>query len=404
MGWQPQPHFARLTHEPFSPVTNDTTRTLFLAFVGVLLGVGTMMVHSASITSWPTEFERVYLSRHVLFVAIGVVAACVAGLMPARAWKGFAPWFVLLSVGLLVAVLIPGVGTRVKGAQRWLRFAGFSMQPSEIAKIALPICLAMLLERNRHRLGHWFHGTLPILLPVLVLVPLVLVEPDLGNAIFLILIATTALWIGGWPLRNFIVGAVVAIPAAASLLVMRPYQMRRITGFLDTWADLDKAPYQVKESLYTLGSGGLFGTGVGKGTQKLSFLPEANTDFVIAVIGEELGLVGTLALLAVWVGLFVTGLKLVARQPRGSFAHIAAFTLLVQVVLQAAINVAVVTAMVPPKGIPHPLVSYGGSNLVCTLVAIGLVVGLTTRDQAAESMDVLPMPADPDEPPRAAAG
>ncbi|MEK6259060.1 MAG: putative lipid II flippase FtsW [Planctomycetota bacterium] len=362
----------------------DFHRQLFVSLTLLLVGFGLLMVHSASVTSWPTEFERVYLSRHLVFLGISLVVIVVAATRPPEFWKAAAPWLFVLSVLLLVLVLVPGIGVRVKGAQRWIRLPGVSAQPSELAKIALPLMMCWLLDRNRSRLKGLFAGTIPFFIPVALVVPLVLIEPDLGTALFLVAGAGLVLFAGGWPVRNFALGALAAIPASMSILVMKPYQRQRIVGFFETWADFDAAPYQLKQSLVSLGSGGMFGVGLGKGWQKLSFLPEANTDFVFAVIGEELGLIGTLSLLALWCGLYLTGLRMLSRLDPQSFSFVAGFTLLTQIFGQALLNVAVVTAMVPPKGISHPLISVGGSNLVMSLLALGIVVSLS-RDQQPEA-------------------
>lgn len=354
----------------------DLPHKLFLALAGLLLGFGLLMVHSASITSWPTEFEQVYLSKHLLFLAVGLVAATVAASLPPAFWKSAAPWLFLATVILLVAVLVPGIGSRVKGAQRWIRILGYSLQPSELAKITLPLMLCTLIDFRRDRLGRWWSGTVPILWPAMLVVPLVLVQPDLGTAAFLLGGTGIVLLAAGWPLRNFLLSLGAVVPALLGVLVLKPYQRQRIVGFLETWSDFDSAPYQIKQSLVTLGSGGLFGVGLGRGWQKLSFLPEANTDFVFAVVGEELGLVGTLGLIALWCGLYLSGLRLLSPLKPRSFCMIAGFTLLTQLVAQAALNIAVVTAMVPPKGISLPLVSYGGSNLLVSLLSLGIVLSL----------------------------
>ena len=352
-------------------------RQLFVSLALLLVGFGLLMVHSASVTSWPTQFERVYLSRHLLFLAIGLVAAGIASTRPPEFWIRIAPWLFALTIVFLVLVLVPGIGTRVKGAQRWIRLAGVSAQPSELAKIALPLMLCWSLERNRPRLSHLILGTVPFAIPILLTVPLVLIEPDLGTAVFLLGGAALVLFAAGWPIRNFLLGAAAAIPACTSILVMKPYQRQRIVGFFESWADFEAAPYQLQQSLVSMGSGGLWGVGLGRGWQKLSFLPEANTDFVFAVIGEELGLLGTLSLLALWCSLYLCGLRMLNRlDPRG-FSFVAGFVLLTQVVSQALLNVAVVTAMVPPKGISHPLISAGGSNLIVSLISLGIVVSLS---------------------------
>lgn len=212
--------------------------------------------------------------------------------------------------------------------------------------------------------------------PVIAAVPLVAVEPDLGTSAFLTASAGLALFIGGWPLAYFGLSIAAIVPAAGLLLALKPYQQHRIAGFLATWTNFEAAPYQVKQSLIALGSGGWFGTGLGRGWQKLSFLPEANTDFVFAVLGEELGLVGALAVVALWCGVLLAGLRMLSRLDARSYEFQAAFVLLTQIVAQAALNVAVVTAMAPPKGISHPLISSGGSNLVITLLQFGVILSL----------------------------
>ena len=361
-------------------------RQLFVAFAALLLGFGLLMVHSSSITSWPTEFEQVYLSRHLMFLAIGLISARIAMARSADFWKRSAPWLFVFTVVLLVLVLLPGIGVRVKGARRWIRVPGMSAQPSELAKIAVPLMMCWLVDRNRHNLKNWISGTLPFLFPVAIAIPLVLIEPDLGTAVFLLGGAALVLFAGGWPLRNFVLGIGIVVPIGLGALVMKPYQQKRITGFIESWANFEDAPYQLKQSLVTMGAGGLHGVGLGRGWQKLSFLPEANTDFVFAVIGEELGLIGTLGLIALWCGFYLTGLRMLVHLDRQSFSFLAGFTLLTQLTGQALFNVAVVTAMVPPKGISHPLISAGGSNLVASLLAIGIVLSLS-RDTDESSLD-----------------
>ena len=363
----------------------ELSRHLFVSFAALLLGFGLLMVHSASVTSWPTEFEQVYLSRHLMFLGIGLLSARFAATRKPEFWQRFAPGLFVISIVLLALVLIPGIGVRVKGAQRWIRVPGMSAQPSELAKIAVPLMMCWLVDRNRNRLNEWFAGIVPFLLTILVSVPLVLIEPDLGTSLFLLLGAALVLFIGGWPLRNFLLGLVACLPIAFGALVMKPYQQRRITGFLESWANFEDAPYQLKQSLVTLGTGGLHGVGLGRGWQKLSFLPEANTDFVFAVIGEELGLIGTISLVALWCGLYLAGLRMLGQLDRQRFAFLASFTLLTQLTAQALLNVAVVTAMVPPKGISHPLISAGGSNLVASLLAIGIVISLS-REAPEEAL------------------
>lgn len=354
----------------------ELSRKLFLALAGMLVGVGLLMVYSSSVTSRPTEFEWIHLRRHAVAALVGLVASLAAATRPAEFWKRTAPGWFGVTVLLLVLVLAPGIGTRVKGAQRWMRIAGVSLQPSELAKIALPLMTCLLLTARSTRLTGWWSGTAPILFPTLLIVPLVLIEPDLGTAAFLALGTLIALWVGGWPMRNFVIGLVCLSPAALGVFWLKPYQQQRLIGFVEAWNHFEAAPYQIRQSLVTLGAGGWLGEGLGRGFQKLSFLPEANTDFVFAVVGEELGLVGTLSLVAAWCGLYLSGIRLLSKLDPRSFSFQAGCTLLTLLVAQALFNVAVVTAMVPPKGIAHPLISVGGSNLVVSLTLLGVVVSL----------------------------
>lgn len=355
----------------------EDMRRLFVGLICVLIGVGVQMVHSASLSLLPGQSESVFLGRHLTFLTFSVICGFVASHIPSSFLKANAENFCIALVCLLVAVLIPGIGTRVNGAQRWLRFGGVSLQPSELGRIILPILAAKTLVHIRNTRGFSLRTIPKTLFPLVIVLPLVAKEPDLGATVFLATGYGLVLFLGGWPMRYFVGCGILVLPAGFSLLALKSYQMKRITGFMAAWQDLSQAPWQIRQSLMSLGSGGLEGTGVGGGWQKLSYLPEANTDFVFAVIGEELGLAGTLGVIFVWLGVFLTGRAVMRPLPRLSFEWILGSTLVIQIVLQALANVAVVTAMVPPKGVPHPFISYGGTNLLVNTVAVGIVVGLS---------------------------
>lgn len=362
-------------------------RGLFVALISVLVGFGIVMVHSASITSWPTQFEQVYLSRHVTFLGIGIVVGMLCASIPARTWLSQAPLLLVGTSLLLIAVLIPGVGTRVNGAQRWLRVGSISLQPSELAKIALPLMACrVILWKPRER--GWLKELVAVVIPLLVIIPLVLPEPDLGTSAFLMLSYAIALYLAGWKIRYFVGSAVLVLPMLVSVVALRPYQLRRITGFIEAWSNIDTAPWQLKQSLLTLGTGGLMGVGPGQGSQKLSYLPEANTDFVFAVVGEEFGLMGTLCIVLIWAALFLTGLRVLANCT--TVARAVGIALLTQLTLQAAINVAVVTAVIPPKGIAHPLISYGGSNLITSFATVGIILSMSRSSVDVEESGLDP--------------
>ncbi len=371
----------------------DPKRGHFVSLGGAIVGFGIVMVYSASITSWPTEFERIYVSRQLEALALGVIFATVCGLMPARFWRAAAPYLLALTVALLAAVLVPKIGTRVNGARRWLRYGGLQFQPSELAKIALVLYLSRQAEffhsRRQQAAGNLALGwkqLAALVAPIAVTAGLVLAEPDLGTCVFLVLIGGMTLFVAGLPTRYFLAAGAAAIPAAGLMALLRPYQVRRLTDFLAVWSDWSQVPYQLDQSLVSMGSGGLLGVGLGKGWQKLSFLPEANTDFVFAVVGEELGLVGTLGLTMLFAALYWAGLRALRDVRNNRFASTAGFVLLTQLVLQALANAAVVTALIPPKGIPLPLVSYGGSAMVTSLGCLGIICSLSRSDSGAKQI------------------
>ncbi len=371
----------------------QTLRSTFVSLVTLLLGIGVLMVFSSSMTAKPSDFEQIYLSRHLLYLGIAASLAFVTAMIPAEWLLRFAPTFFGVTVLLLLAVLLPGLGVKVNGSQRWLRLGYLSFQPSELAKVTLPLFLCWLLEQRPAAMRNdgrpWLHRIGEVAAPIGLCALLVLVEPDLGTAAFLTLIGGMTLFLSGWLLRDFALGIGAIVPLALGLVALKPYQLRRLQGFVEAWTDFQNAPYQVKQSLTTLGAGGATGVGLGRGWQKLSFLPEANTDFVFAVVGEELGLAGTLTILLFWTGLFLVGQGMLRAVRQERWRYVAGATLLTQLVLQAAINVAVVTAMLPPKGIAHPLLSAGGSSLLGSLLAIGVFLSLTSRPTEASQITVV---------------
>ena len=380
---------------------------LFLTFAVMLMAVGVLLVDSSSMSSRNIDADPVQLSKHLTFLLLAALSGGLAAGMPKSAWRYIAPVMYLVTVGLLIAVLIPGLGYRVNGAQRWIRIGVLTLQPSETAKLSLPLAVCGYRFRSSQPdlSNPAFSEGLIILGMVGLPVLLILAEPDLGTALFVSLCCAGAMFLTRWPIRQFVIAAALLMPVLGGLLALRPYQVSRLQGFLQTWQSPELSPYQVKQSLTTLGVGGIYGTGLGRGWQKLSFLPEADTDFVFSVIGEELGLIGTLGVVGLWLGLYLSGLRLIdlgattertveiesytevcprlrpndsaGQRANPSFEWVLAVTLLTQLVLQAAINVAVVTAMLPPKGISHPFISYGGSNLVVSVCALGIILSLT---------------------------
>lgn len=387
--WSGWPALPKLAFQMINTRQAADERSFFLALTCVLVGFGVLMVHSASITSWPTDFERVYLTKHLTFLAVSVLSASMAASLPARFWYRAAPWLFVGVMVLLVLVLIPGVGHQVKGARRWLRFGGQSVQPAELAKFALPLLIARLMVQRRDSLRHLIGGTVPYAVPIALAVGLVLVEPDLGTSLFVAGAGVVTLYYGGWPIRNYLVGIAAAVPALVIAITGHSYRLRRITDYFSVWTDLRNSDaWQLKQSILSLGHGGVWGVGLGRGTQKLSFLPESNTDFVFAVVGEELGLAGTIGVAALWCGIFTVGMRLFRRFRPDCFASIVGQAFITQIVVQAVLNAWVVTALVPTTGVPHPMVSYGGTSLLVTLTSMGVMISLARAD-AAEDREVL---------------
>jgi cell division protein FtsW len=361
-------------------MSTQLERKLLIFTTAALAGLGLLMVYSSSITARPSFSDQKYLTRQLMFMAAGVVAAALAARVPVDLWRKAAVPLLVIVTALLVAVLIPGMGSRINGAQRWFRFASISVQPSELAKVSLVLFLAWSLERKGDAIRRFWKGWLPLMLPPVMVSGLVLIEPDFGTAVFLMAVAVLMLYLAGVPIWHMVAGIAAAVPAIGILVLAQPYRVRRIFQFLDGWSDPAAAPYQVQQSLVALGSGGLWGTGLGQGWQKLGFLPEANTDFVFAVVGEELGLVGTLTVLALWGTFLVCGVRLARMAAADRFAYFAALGLIGQSVFQAALNIGVVTGSLPPKGISLPFISAGGSNLIISLVSVGMVLGMTRKE------------------------
>ena len=381
-----------------SPVSAGTARaeiaidrSLFCAVILMLTCFGIVAVHTSSVTTRQEGFEPIFLTRHLSHLVIAAFVLVATATRPASFWKSLPLPLGLLTAALLALVLVPGIGLSAGGATRWLPVPGFSVQPSEWAKLAIPILVASQFAIAHRTQSVRRLATLTAVRAILVLacIAMVLKQPDLGTSLLLIASAGVALWYSGVAIWWFIAGGAGLIPLIA-MMSLKGYQIRRITGLIDTWRDWHEAPYQLRQSLIALGEGGVNGVGLGRGWQKLSFLPESHTDFVVAVIGEELGFIGVALLAAFWIVLLLSGLSM-CRRCGDRFGRVVSQTLLTMIVLQAALNVAVVAAVVPPTGIPHPLLSYGGNSLLVTATSLGIVWSLssdttqTTRQQSVPS-------------------
>jgi cell division protein FtsW len=307
--------------------------------------------------------------------------------MSVEFWRRAAYPLFLVAAVLLLAVLVPDVGSRINGAQRWFRIGPVNVQASEFAKFALLVYVARALERKGADARRFWRGWLPVLLHSAALSGLVLLEPDFGAALFLMTMTLLLVFLAGVPFWQLAAVGATAIPVVGLLVLTQPYRANRIVQYLNGWSDSGGVSYHVQQSLVAVGSGGPWGVGLGRAWQKLGFLPEANTDFVFAILGEELGLAGTLTVLALWGTWLICGVRLAWTMTHDLFRFLVSFGLVSQLVLQALINVGVVTASLPAKGMCLPFISYGGSNLVMSLVSVGVILGLTRKGEQGARLE-----------------
>ena len=374
------------------------------ALFGALACLGMVMVASAAAgVDGGTDALAETVKRRLLWTAIGVIAFGVGACVNYQRWRRHHLAIAALAFAGLLILLVPGVGATVNGARRWIRFGGrIGVQPSEFAKVALIIWTAAWCERcvwtrnprnGEPMIRSFARGFLVPMGVAGAASVLVLGEPDFGTAVLIGLLCTVMLLACGTRLVYVMLALLAAAPLAHRMVVGEPYRMQRLLAFMDPWSDPEGAGYQLIQSLIALGSGGLTGKGLGMGVQKMGFLPAANNDFIFAMIGEELGFVGAAALLALYVWVLCEGLA-VALRARDSFGFALAFGLTMLLGVQTAVNVAVVTGALPTKGLSLPLVSAGGSSLVVTLWAAGILVNVARSVEAPREFELTPWPRD----------
>jgi len=350
-----------------------------VAVVLILVGIGLVMAMSTTMAEAPTVLENTQFLKQVAWLSLSLAAFGIASFVPVSRVRALAWPLVALALALLVAVLF--VGTTVNGATRWLRYHGLGFQPSELGKLALVVGLARWLSDDGQRVKRLAAGYLPALLLVGVLAGLILVEPDFGTACLVGAIAMVMMFIAGVRLRYLVPTVLAALPALWFLIASSEYRMRRFLAFLDPWQYPDSIGFHVIQSLIALGSGGTYGVGLGGSQQKMHFLFEADTDFIFAIIGEELGHVGALLVIGLFV-LLIWLLFRVADRARDRFAFLVACGVAVWLGLQAFIHIGVVCKALPTKGIPLPFISCGGSSLLFSMIAVGFVVSIARQNSS----------------------
>ncbi|HEV2248880.1 MAG TPA: putative lipid II flippase FtsW [Candidatus Limnocylindria bacterium] len=350
---------------------------MLLSVVLGLLAIGLAMVYSASgIKALDAQDDpRYFLVQQSAWVAIGLAAMVVVARIDYHRYRRLALPGLALAVVLLAIVLVPGVGTRVGGASRWLRVSSFAgLQPAELAKLALVIYLAFWLAAKRELVGRW-SVTLPFVAVLTGVAALVIAEPDLGTAIVVVAIGLAMYFIAGARIAEFVALGGLATISVAAVAVVQPYRLLRLTTFLDPWSEPQGAGFQTIQSIYGLALGGPLGEGLGAGKEKFGFLPAPYTDSIFAVLGDELGLLGTLTVVLLFLVIAFKGIRTALSAPDQT-GTLLATGVTVWLVFQAWVNMAVVAALVPMTGITLPFISYGGSSICVGLVAVGILLNV----------------------------
>jgi cell division protein FtsW len=367
---------------------------LLLASTIALLVLGTLMVYSASFVVAHNEFndDAYFLVRQLLWIGAGLVGMFLAARIDYRRWRGLSLPIMFLCIGMLVLVLVPGIGSSSYGAVRWIKLGPVQIQPSELAKLAMTLYLADWLARRGPIVGQFLKGLLPFAIIVGIIALLVAVQPDLGTTSIILGISACLFFVGGANLLHIaLAGLGGALAAAALLAHLSGYQLDRVHAFLDPWSDIQGFGWHTAQGLIALGSGGVFGSGLGNGFQKFYWIPNAHTDAIYAIIGEELGFVGCLGVLFLFAVLAWRGFAIAWRQ-QDAFARLFATGLTCMITVQTLVNIAVVTNSLPYTGVTLPLVSFGGSSTVISLIAIGLLLNMSRQPAAAT--EVAPEPVD----------
>ncbi len=347
----------------------------------LLLALGLVMVYSASIVGAEggrhTGFRSTYfLFRHSVYVAIGIAAAIAAFQLPLRVWQQVAPYAFLGGVVLLLLVLIPGIGRDVNGSRRWIGLGILNLQPSELVKFFAVLYAADYTVRKAAFMDSFKKGFLPMLGVMLLTGGLLLREPDFGAFVVIVTIAMGILFLGGMNWRLFAGLIVLSSIGFVLLVLMSPYRMQRVLGFMDPWADPFGKGYQLSHALIAFGRGEWFGVGLGASVEKLMYLPEAHTDFLLAVIGEELGFIGVCAVLAMFIFLIYRAFRIGQQSAslERYFSALVAQGIGLWLAVQAATNIGVNMGVLPTKGLTLPLLSFGGSGIVTNCIALGVLL------------------------------
>jgi len=347
-----------------------------------LISFSVLMIYSASLSVAEIRYhDSLRIIRHwLMYIPVGLLVMWWLSRIEVTWWRAIALPMLGISLLLMVAVLVPGLGKEINGAQRWFSLAGQSMQPVELLKPAVVIYVSYYLASFPDRLHQFSTGLAPMLMVLMTVLALLLLQPDFGSAALLTAVCFCLWFVGGVPMRHLAGLLSALIPLAAIAMIAEPYRMQRLTSFIDPWSDPFGSGYQLVQSLIAFGSGGLFGSGIGQGVQKLFYLPEVFTDFISASIAEELGLIGTLAVIGVFAILLGRGLWL-AMQQSDMFPRLLILGCTLLIGFAFIINLGAAMGIMPTKGMPMPFISYGGSALIGECILIGLILSVQRQQK-----------------------
>jgi cell division protein FtsW len=383
MSWHDAQTLTLYRSDPAPSYSHRVDRTLMLlAFILIAVGIG--MIYSASAVMAQKRFgdSAYFLKRQLVWLAVGMVLLMIFARTDLKTLRAWGVPLLLIGVVALVTVLLPMIGVSVKGARRWLKLGSLTIQPAELIKVGVLLYLAHYLAKKGERIEDFRLGFVPPLLVIGLVIALVLVEPDLGTATVIGLVSFGLLFVGGARLGHLAMIGLTALPALYLLIAGVGYRRQRMLSFLDPWSDPEGSGFQVIQSFLALGGGGPFGVGLGEGRQKLFFLPEPHTDFVLSMLGEELGFLGT-SIVIVLLAAFVAKGFMIALAAEDPFGRYLALGVSFLVAFHTLINVGAISGLLPTKGVPLPLLSYGGSSLVVHMIGTGMLMSVSRNRPAS---------------------
>ena len=343
-----------------------------------LVGIGIVMVYSASSAVALQKYgsDYLFLKKQALFALIGIIGLVICRHFPYQWYRPLTYPLLALALIFLIAIQITDYGLTAGGSARWLRFGSFSFQPSEFARFALVLFMAYSLEKKSDKIREFSIGFLPHLLVFTVFAVCLFIQPDFGSVVILAVLTWLMMFVGGVRSLHLFSTLIVLLPIAYYYLVNAEYRVKRIMSFLDPWQYPADVGYQVVHSLMAFGTGGLWGAGIGKGAQKLFYLPEAHTDFIFSIIGEEFGLVGVLLIIGLYAWILLKGIQIACKAP-DTFGSLVALGLTTALGLQVCINMGVTLGLLPTKGLTLPFLSYGGTSLLLNMASIGILMNIS---------------------------